>query len=182
MLINKRLIAVLLLLFTTQPAWADFNEGVVAYMMGQYDKAYNTMRSLAETADNAYAEYYLGVMYLNGQGVEQDYTKASEWFRKAAEKHIPQAQYKLGTLYFNGQGVPRDFERAYAWYRVGAVLNHQKSIAALPKARENLSKEELKSAEKLSLEYIDKYGPKKDNGAGPGGAANQPSVAAPGGQ
>lgn len=181
MLINKRLIVLLLLVFATQPAWADFNEGVVAYMMGQYDKAYNTMRSLAETADNAYAEYYLGMMYLNGQGVEQDYTKASEWFRKSAKNHVPQAQYKLGTLYFNGQGVPRDFERAYAWYRVAAVLNHQKSIQALPKARENLSKEELKSAEKLSLEYIDKYGPKKDNKEGPG-ATTQPTAASPAGQ
>jgi len=178
MLKNKRLLLMLLLVFATQPAWADFNEGVVAYMMGQYDKAYNTMRSLAETADNAYAQYYLGMMYLNGQGVDQDYAKASEWFRKAAEHHIPQAQYKLGTLYFNGQGVPRDFERAYAWYRVAAVQNHQKSIAALPEARENLSKEELKSAEKLSLEYIDKYGPKKDNGGGPG-AVNHPTAAAP---
>lgn len=181
MLKNKRLILMLLLVFAATPAWADFNEGVVAYMMGQYDKAYNTMRSLAETADNAYAQYYLGMMYLNGQGVDQDYTKASEWFRKSAKHHVPQAQYKLGTLYFNGQGVPRDFERAYAWYRVAAVLNHQKSIEALPKARENLSKEELKSAEKLSLEYIDKYGPKKEKAGGPK-MTNNPSGAAPAGQ
>ena len=174
---NKGLILALLLTFAAQPAWADFNDGVVAYLMGQYDKAYNTMRSLAETADNAYAQYYLGMMYMNGQGVKQDYTKASEWFRKAAEHHIPQAQYKLGTLYFNGQGVPRDFERAYAWYRVGAVLNHQQSIEALPKARENLSADELKSAEKLSLEYIDKYGPVKDKQQTPGQGEMQPQNA-----
>lgn len=173
MLIKKRVILLLLLALSVQPAWADFNDGVVAYMMGQYDKAYNTMRSLAETADHAYAQYYLGMMYLKGQGVKQDYGKASEWFRKAAEQRIPQAQYKLGMLYFKGEGVPRDYERAYAWYRVAAVHNHQMSIEALPRARENLSDKELKEAEKLSLEYIDKYGPGKDEAPGPKVIKNQ---------
>lgn len=161
MLRKNRLLLLLVLILAVPPAWADFNDGVVDYMMGQYDKAYNVMRSLAETENHGYAEYYLGIMYLKGQGVQQNYTKASEWFKKAAKQGIPQAQYRLGNLYANGQGVPRDYERAYAWYKVAAVHKHQLSIESLSKAKENLSGKELKEAEKLSLEYIDKYSPKK---------------------
>lgn len=156
----------LIFLMTALPARADFNDGIVAHQMGEYEKAYNIMRSLAETSDHAYAQYYVGMMYLNGQGVEQDHARAGEWFLKAAENRVPQAQYKLGRLYFDGQGLPRDYERAYAWFRVGAVHNHQLSIKSLEEARNNLSDEEMKAAEKLSLEYIEKYGPRKEEDPG----------------
>lgn len=169
MLIRKRFLLLLPLIIAMQPAWAAFSDGAVAYSMGQYEKAYNILRSIAETTNDSHtplAEYYLGMMYMNGQGVKLDYSKASEWFRKAAENRLPEAQYKLGTLYFNGQGVPRDYERAYAWYRVASVHNHQLSMKALPRARQNLSATELRDAEKLSREYIEKYGPEKNDKQG----------------
>lgn len=158
----KKVYLALALCFIVLPARADFNDGVVAYLMGQYDKAYSTMRSLAESSEHAYAQYYVGMMHLKGQGVDQDYKEAGNWFRKASEQRIPQAQYKLGTLYMSGQGLPRDYEFAYSWFRVGAVHGHKKSISALPEARDKLSEEEMKEAEKLSLEFIQKYGPEKD--------------------
>ena len=159
---KKSIAALLLFLAAIPPAFADFNDGVVAYLMGQYDTAYNTMRSLAETADHSYAQYYLGMMYLNGQGVEQSYEEAGKWFRKAAEQGIPQAQYKLGYLYSKGQGLPKDLEYAYAWYRVGAAHNHQKSINSIDDIKEQLSDEEFKEAEKLSMDFIKQYGPGED--------------------
>ena len=159
----KKTIATLFLcLIATLPVRADFNDGVVAYLMGDYKKAYSTMRSLAEASDHAYAQYYVGMMHLNGQGVEQDYEEAEKWFRKASEQGIPQAQYKLGMLYSEGQGLPQDYEYAYSWFRVAAVHGHNKSIEAIAGAREKLSEEELKEAEKLSSELIVKYGPKKE--------------------
>lgn len=163
----KKFIAVILLsLSFIRLAYADFNDGVMAYLMGQYETAYNTMRSLAETADHAYAQYYVGMMYLNGQGVEQSYEEAGKWFRKAAEHGIPQAQYKLGYLYSKGQGLPKDLEYAYAWYRVGATRNHQKSINSIAEVKTQLTDEELNEAEKLSLDLIQQYGPKEDEEAG----------------
>ena len=159
----KKLYLSLFLCLAVLPARAEFNDGVVAYLMGQYDKAYSTMRSLAESSEHAYAQYYVGMMHMKGQGVEQDYSEAGEWFRRASEQGVPQAQYKLGMLYMNGQGLPRDYEFAYSWFRVGAVHGHKKSISALPEAREKLTEEEMKEAEKLSLEFIQKYGPKKED-------------------
>ena len=150
----------------TGPALADFIDGVFAYNRGDYEQAYNTMRSLAETADDGLAQYYVAMMYLQGQGVGQSYEEAANWFRKAAEQGIKQAQYRLAELYMSGRGVPRDYEYAYAWYRTGAEHQHRKSIDALPAARENLSAEELEEAEKLSRKFIRQYGPKEEKQSG----------------
>lgn len=158
---KKIVFALTLLLAGMQFAHADFNDGVVAYLMGNYQQAYATMRPLAETANFSLAQYYLGMMYLNGQGVDQSYKKAGKWFLKAAEQGIPQAQYKLGMLYFKGQGLPLDFVRAYAWFRTGASHHHELSIKAVPKAKAELSAAELKDAEQLAGQYIKKYGPSK---------------------
>jgi len=141
---------------------ADFNDGVVAYLMADYEKAFTTMQSLAETSDHGYAQYYMGMMYLKGQGVDQNYEAASNWFRKASEKNIPQAQYKLGDLYFKGRGVPKDYEYAYIWFSVGASHEHKLSEKAVKKAKNKLSDEELKEADKVILTYIKKYGPSED--------------------
>lgn len=159
----KRIVCSLLLFFTlSAPAWADFNEGVIAYLMGEYDKAFTTMQSLAETADHGYAQYYLGMMYLKGQGTQQNHEEAAKWLRASAEKNIPQAQYNLAKLYMKGQGVPRDYERAYVWYRTGASHKHAASASGINEAKQNLNEEQLAEADKLSNEYIEKYGPKED--------------------
>ncbi len=156
----KRIIYGLVLLFAfSLPAKADFNAGVIAYLMGEYDKAFTTMQSLSETADHGYAQYYLGMMYLKGQGTKQDAEEASKWLRSSAEKGIPQAQYNLAKLYMKGEGVPRDYEQAYAWYSTGAEHKHDASASGIEAARSNLNEEQLAEAEQLSYKYIEKYGP-----------------------
>lgn len=157
------LISIVSLTLICSIAKADFNDGVVFYTMGDYEKAFSTMKSLAEVSEHAYAQYYLGMMYMKGQGLQQDYKTASYWFRKAAEKGIPQAQYKLGDLYYKGRGVPKDYEFSYVWFSVGASHKHKLSINSINKAKEKLSKEELKEADKLIATYIKNYGPKKDS-------------------
>jgi TPR repeat protein len=50
------------------------------------------------------AQFNLGLMYYNGQGVTQDYSQAADWYRKAAAQGNAAAQYNLGLMYYNGQG------------------------------------------------------------------------------
>ncbi len=154
---------IFLMLLGVQTALADRNDGAYAYLQGDYETAYNTMISLANTSDDKIAQYYLGVMYMKGQGVEQDYEKAGEWFRKASKQGLPVAMYKLAGLYTKGNGVPKDLEFAYIWYSVAAVHEHEKSINMIEKAKSNLSSEELASANQLVAEYVEKYGPKDEN-------------------
>ena len=156
------LIFALLIFGLPSLARADFNDGVVAYTMQDFDKAFPIFQSLAETSDHAMAQYWLGMMYLKGQGVQQDYEKAGEWFLKAAEHGVPQAQYKLAELYYRGNGLPKDYESAYIWYKVGASHNHELSLNAVDKAMNKLSSEELSEADKVVNDYVVKYGPKED--------------------
>ncbi len=103
----------------TAPAWAGVDEGVAAYKRGDYATALREFRPLAERGD-AKAQYGLGVMYLNGQGVPQDSAEVVKWHRKAAEQGYAKAQYNLGFMYINGLGVPRDYAEAAKWYRKAA--------------------------------------------------------------
>ena len=170
----KKIYIAILLLLTTQTTRADFNDGVVAYLMGDYETAYNTMISLAATSEDGLSQYYLGVMYLKGQGVEQNFEEAAKWLRQASEKSLPQAQYKLANLYTEGKGVPRDYEFAYVWYSVGVAHQHALSMNAVDGAREKLSADELAAAEKLITEYIEKYGPKEKEEEDPYKSAQAP--------
>ena len=50
-----------------------------------------------------------------GEGVEQDYAKASEWFKKAADQNYIKSQYALGLMYQDGEGVRQDYAEARKW-------------------------------------------------------------------
>jgi TPR repeat protein len=69
---------------------------------------------------NAVAQYFLGFMYLNGDGVTQDYKSAAKWYRLAAEQGYAGAQFSLGYLYEKGQRVPQDYKTAVKWYKLAA--------------------------------------------------------------
>jgi TPR repeat protein len=78
-----------------------------------------TMLSEAKSGDAA-AQFNLGILYKDGQGVPQDFAQAAVWFRKAAEQGDAHAQFCLGALYSFGQGVPQDYAQAAVWYRKAA--------------------------------------------------------------
>ena len=105
------------------PAWAGMDEGKAAYRQGDYATAIREWRPLAEQG-NVEAQYQLGFMYENSQGVPQDYTKAVGWYRKAAEQGNGEVQSKaqvnLGLMYENGLGVPQDYAEAVKWFRKAA--------------------------------------------------------------
>ena len=153
-----RVAILLIALLTGFNAHADFNDGVVALMMGDYEKAVQILMPLAETADHAYAQYFVGRMYAGGQGLEQDYDAAAKWYRKAAEKGVGEAQYRLGKLYQQGRGVPKDIEYAYGWYSVAAHLGNPKAKDAQQVSAQKLSDTEMAAAKELSQDLINKYG------------------------
>ena len=82
----------------------------------------------AEHGD-ASAQFNLGILYATGEGVDQSYSEAAYWFRKAAEKDNKNAQFNLGILYATGNGVDQDDSEAVYWYRKAAedLTNPRKS-------------------------------------------------------
>jgi TPR repeat protein len=65
-----------------------------------YAAALKKWRPLAARGDAA-AQFNLGVMYDNGQGVTQDHQQAAAWYRKADEQGYAQAQYSLGQAAYD---------------------------------------------------------------------------------
>jgi TPR repeat protein len=155
---RRKLLTLLFLAVCATGVRADFNDGVVALMTGDYDKALSILVPLAETADHAFAQYFVGRMYAAGQGVEKSMETAADWYRKAAELGVADAQFRLGALYQEGDGVPQDMESAYGWYSVAAHLGNAKAAAAVETSKALLSPGEMKEAAALSADLIAKYG------------------------
>ena len=87
-----------------------------------------TIRTRAEAGD-AEAQFLLGYMYSEGEGVSEDDREAVKWYRKAAEQGHANAQYELGWLYSSGNdvggpGVPVDDRESVKWVRKAAEQEH----------------------------------------------------------
>lgn len=89
------------------------------YNTGRYETAFEHFSEYAKMG-NATAQYYLGKMYYEGEGVSKDYTKAVEWFRKSAKQGNAIAQYHLGYMYTYCKGVSNDYTKAAEWFRKSA--------------------------------------------------------------
>ena len=74
----------------------------------------------AAAQGNHHAAYRLGKLYLQGEQVPKDVTKALEYLTASAKEGSPFAQYTLGKLYLMGKDVERDREEAYRWFEMSA--------------------------------------------------------------
>ena len=64
---------------------------------------------------------HLGFCNEKGQGCDQNYTKAVEWFEKSANLGNSAAMYNLGKFYKNGRGVTKDLNKAREWFTKAAA-------------------------------------------------------------
>lgn len=69
-------------------------------------------------------QYNLGYLYEQGICVEQSYSKAFEWYIKAAERGHVGALYNVGYMYYQGRGVTQDHKQAFKWYSLAAAQGH----------------------------------------------------------
>ena len=96
-------------------------QSAAAGMSPEEVRNFERLRLLAETeitSDQIIVK--LAKCYHSGDGVLQDYTKALQWYRKAAQKGNAEAQNNLGNMYYNGDGVVKDYVQAVEWYRKAA--------------------------------------------------------------
>lgn len=109
----------------------DFDKGLKAAQSGDFKTALAEWMPLAEQG-NANAQRNLGLMYDNGDGVQENDKTAVKWYTLAAEQGLDQAQSNLGFMYYNGKGVTQDYETSAKWYALAAEQGNSK-------AKENLS-------------------------------------------
>jgi TPR repeat protein len=80
----------------------------------------------AEQGDEI-AKNNLGLLYLNGLGVKENYTLAFYWFQKSAEEKYAEAQGNLGLMYLFGLGVPESKKDAASWIDLARKAGHAAS-------------------------------------------------------
>lgn len=100
-------------------AEAQANLGIMLQSRGDYKQAAYWYQQAAN-AGVANAEYNMGTLFFNGEGVAQDYAKAHEWFARAARRGNKYAEFQLGMTYFTGQGVNKDPNQEIFWYEKAA--------------------------------------------------------------
>src|SRR5260370_8329873 len=94
-------VVVLLILSVAAAVAADtLEDAVAAYRTADYAAALRIYRSMADQG-LAIAQFNVGLMYDNGQGVSKDEVQAMKWYRLAADQGRPDAQYQLRHLNYN---------------------------------------------------------------------------------
>ena len=73
--------------------------------------------SYSNTTNNN-AHFELGKIFYFGRLKEQDYKKALDHFKKAAERGHASSQDYMGDIYYYGKGVPVDYLEARKWYEL----------------------------------------------------------------
>ena len=104
---------------------------VVAPLSGQAEPPHVTELRRAAEQGTAAAQFNLGGLYYDGEGVPQDYGEAVRWYRLAADQGYAAAQHLLAAMYAYGHGVPQDYGEALRWDRLAADQGLAGAQAAL---------------------------------------------------
>ena len=133
------LLPILLLSLISTPCFSEggYKEGWAAYNKGDYATAMKLYRKGAEEGEQK-AQYYLGLMYLNGVGIsEPNKEEAVKWFRKAVEKGDVQvradASHWLRRSYEEGL-TSKDYS-----IKKGSILGSKNSLKLTPMSSAQLT-------------------------------------------
>ena len=97
--------------------------------------------------------------YYRGDGVQQDYAEAIQWFRTSAEQGNPDAQVFLGYAYFTGQGIPQDYVQALAWaYTGGHERGDDDDLGLIADITEKMTLQQIDESCLFCKEYAEKFG------------------------
>ena len=106
------------------------NSCYASFNSGSYEEAFKNCSAAA--ADNdAEASNLLGAMYENGWGTDQDFSKAVDYYKKAANADLADANNNLANMYKEGKGVDADESEAHYYYEKAARLGDSNANLSL---------------------------------------------------
>lgn len=98
------------------------------------------------------AQFNLGIMYTNGQGVVPNEGQAEIWFDRAARQQDPGAQHYLGMRRYRAsfEGTPQQMHEsrieAYKWFALAATLGYQDSDLTRNRVASKMSRQDVAEA------------------------------------
>lgn len=93
----------------------------------QLEEALRIKKRELELLNDPETIFSFGQLSYDGDGVEQDYCAAANWFKIAAEAGHLGAQHNLALMYESGLGVPRNDAEALRWCKAAAENGHAAS-------------------------------------------------------
>ena len=162
----------------TEIKYIDENSGKIEWLSFIYPKSKTIFKSFFEQAEHgdAEAQLRLGYCYEKGNGVEQNYEKAIEWYTKSAEQGNVIAQNNLGWCYEKGYGVVKDYRKAVELFRksveqgasasqynlgycyengYGVEINYEEAINCYQKAADEGIEIALEAIDKLKRKILE---------------------------
>ena len=139
------------LLYAAAIQAGNFEDGVAAYDRKDYTTALEKFRIRAQQG-SASAQFSLGFMYDNGQGVAQDYAEAVRWYKLAAAQGDAKAQYNLGISYGKGEGVAQDYLRAHTWLNLAAISGDADAVKSRDITARKMTPQQIAEAQRLARE------------------------------
>jgi hypothetical protein len=137
------------------PQAATYDDGLKAYLEGDYTVAWFAWLGLAE-AGNAEAQFSMGHLYRAGEGVPRDAAIAADWFARAAAQGHGHAMLNLALIHEQGAGVSRDPALAYAYAaRAGRILegeNFERARSAAARIALGFQPSDAERARRLLIE------------------------------
>ncbi len=145
---GRRLAAIVITVgaMSASPVLADYEDGVAAIERGQYAAAFKEFLPLAK-AGHAAAQYYLGLMYEQGDGVEQDHVESARWYTRAAEQGDGLSQMSLSFLYLEGEGVALDLVEALKWLYLAKDSQIRGAEMGIDLTEQKMTPEQIESAQ-----------------------------------
>ena len=110
------------------------------------------LRARAESG-TAHAQYELGLIYANGDGVPRNDELALKWLRPAAIQGHADAQYNLGLMYKDGRGTERNFVEAYKWLSLSAARGNPNAEVRLETVSRLMNREQIAEAQGAAMNF-----------------------------
>jgi TPR repeat protein len=98
---------------------------------------------------DANAQVFVAYLYETGQGVTRNYSKAAEWYGRAARQGNKVAQTQLGNMYRLGRGVPQNYVMAYMWLDLASKKGSTQAVQLKSSVSGKMTKEQIAEAKKL---------------------------------
>ena len=133
-------------------AHADFAAGLKAYEDHDFVTAAKEWRALADAGD-APSQFNLGLLYLDGAGVVQNFDQAIEWFHRSADQGYVKAQHNLGALYGSGTGVRKNYVSAHIWLNLCAATGDAQCAVQRDLVAKKMKARDLAEAQRRAHEW-----------------------------
>ena len=124
----KLLLLASTLLCVSFSAVASYNDAEEAFNNHYYTDALSGFMQEIKKNGDYRAQFYVGKIYLEGLGVNQDTKKGLDYLQQSADQGYDSAQALLGYLYEEGKVVPQNKRKAINLYKDAASHNNSSAM------------------------------------------------------